>query len=267
MVDFDLTQAASAAQFDRQNDRYGKSHILADTSDVEAALTEVISPPEGHALDVATGGGHTALALARMGWQVTAGDVSSKMLENARRLLADEGFALEAQLFPAEAIPFADDSFDLVTVRLAPHHFSSPEKFVAEVARVLKPGGHFLLIDGTVPNHDPETEAWLHQVEKWRDPSHGRFLSCADWEELMHKNKLTIFSSTLQEKKQPDLEWYFETAATTLENRERVLEAIRTIPIAVRAALRLTQEDGKIIWWWPIIHLIAQKITQQSPML
>jgi ubiquinone/menaquinone biosynthesis C-methylase UbiE len=266
MVDFDLTQAASAAQFDRQSDRYGKSHILADTCDVEAALSGMMRLPEGRALDVATGSGHTALALARMGWQVTAGDVSLKMLENARRLLADEGFALESQLFPAEAIPFADDCFDLVTVRVAPHHFSSPEKFVAEVARVLKPGGHFLLIDATVPDHDPETEEWLHQVEKWRDPSHGRFLSRAAWEELMHKNKLTILSSSIQEKKQPDLEWYFETAATTLENRENVLEAVRTIPSPVREALRLSEENGKIIWWWPIIHLIAQKITQESPM-
>lgn len=260
MSDFDSVQAASAEQFDRQSDRYGKAHILSDTSDVIAPLKGVDLPLQGRALDVATGGGHTALALARMGWRVTAGDVSPRMLENATKLLADEGFTLETHLFPAEEIPFADASFDLVTVRVAPHHFSSPKKFVAEVARVLKPEGYFLLIDGTVPDNDPDTEEWLHQVEKWRDPSHGRFLSRVAWEGLVTANALEIVSSTIHEKKQPDLEWYFETAATTPEHRALVLEAVRTIPSSVRSALRITEEKDKIIWWWPILSLLSRKI-------
>ncbi|MEI6322978.1 MAG: class I SAM-dependent methyltransferase [bacterium] len=259
MSNFDPAQTASAAQFDRQSDRYGKSHILSDTSDVTASLKAVDLPLQGRALDVATGGGHTALALARMGWRVTAGDVSARMLENATMLLGEEGYQLEAHLFPAEEIPFPDGVFDLVTVRVAAHHFSSPEKFVTEVARVLKPEGFFLLIDGTVPYNDPETETWLHHVEQWRDPSHGRFLSRVAWEGLVTANALEIVFSTLHEKKQPDLEWYFETAATTPENRKLVLEAVRTIPDSVRQALRLTEEDGKIVWWWPILHLLARK--------
>ena len=259
MGELDSLQVASADQFNRQSDRYGKSHILADTRDVASALERIVPSPGAHALDVATGGGHTALWLARQGWQVTAGDISERMLENALILLSDEGLELETRLFPAEEIPFPDASFDLVTVRLASHHFSSPERFIAEVTRVLKPGGYFLLIDGTVPDNDPETEAWLHQVEKWRDPSHGRFLSRAAWESLVTGNALTILSSTLHEKKQPDLNWYFETAATSPENRTLVLEAVRTIPSSVRQAMRLTEEEGKIVWYWPILTLLARK--------
>ena len=182
----DTAQAASAAQFDRQSARYGKSHILADTSDVAEALSGLAPSSGGRALDVATGGGHTALRLARMGWTVTAGDVSARMLEGAAKLLRDQGLAMETMLFPAENIPFDDATFDLVTVRVAPHHFSSPAAFVAEASRVLRPGGHFLLIDGTVPDGDDATEEWLHRVEKWRDPSHGRFLSRASWEAARH---------------------------------------------------------------------------------
>ena len=65
----DVKQSASAAQFNRQSDRYGKSHILADTQDVEQGLRGLIVPASGTALDVATGGGHTALWLARHGWK------------------------------------------------------------------------------------------------------------------------------------------------------------------------------------------------------
>ena len=78
---FDAAQTAAAAQFDRQSDRYGRSHILADTSDVAMALDDVAIFPGGRALDVATGGGHTALFLAKRGLEVTAGDIALRMLE------------------------------------------------------------------------------------------------------------------------------------------------------------------------------------------
>jgi ubiquinone/menaquinone biosynthesis C-methylase UbiE len=255
----DIRQEASAEQFNRQSDRYGKSHILADTQDVEHGLRGVIVPPGGAALDVATGGGHTALWLARHGWKVTVGDIAPRMLESAQKLCAEEGFGIETRLFPAEEMPFADGFFDLVTVRVAPHHFSSPQKFVQETARVLNPGGHFLLIDGTVPDDDSETEDWLHRVEKWRDPSHGRFLSRSAWQDLAKEARLKVVRSELHPRKQPELNWYFETAATPKENRQKVLEAVTQASEHVRAALRLGNEGGKIVWWWPMLTLLACK--------
>lgn len=255
----DPTQSASAAQFDRQSDRYGKSHILANTEDVAQALEGVAVPAGGTALDVATGGGHTALWLVRHGWRVTAGDIAPRMLENAQKLCAHAGFSIETRIFPAEAMPFDAGSFDLVTVRVAPHHFSSPAQFIEETARVLKRGGHFLLIDGSIPDEDSETDEWLNQVEKWRDPSHGRLLSRHSWEQLVRPNGMVILRSVLHPFKQPDLEWYFETAATPPENRRKVLEAVRTASPHVRAALRLDNEDGKIVWWWPRLTLLAQR--------
>ncbi len=255
----DSKQSASAAQFNRQSDCYGKSHILADTHDVEQGLRGVSASPGSTALDVATGGGHTALWLARHQWKVTAGDIAPRMLENAQKLCAEAGFRIETRLFPAEDMPFADGSFDLVTVRVAPHHFSSPAKFLPETVRVLRPGGHFLLIDGSVPDNDPETEDWLHRVEKWRDPSHGRFLSRKAWEDLARETGLKVVRSELHTRKQPDLEWYFETAATPGQNREKVLEEVAKSSEHVKAALRLRHEEGKIVWWWPMLTLLASK--------
>ncbi|HVV01341.1 MAG TPA: class I SAM-dependent methyltransferase, partial [Verrucomicrobiae bacterium] len=193
------------------------------------------------------------------GWQVTACDISARMLENAKRLCGDVGFGIETRLAPAEELPFPESSFTLVTSRVAPHHFSSPPRFIAETARVLESGGHFLLIDGSVPDDDPETEEWLHQVEKWRDPSHGRLLARKAWETLVKSAGLEVLHSELLALKQPDLEWYFETAATSAENRERVREAARTASAHVGAALRLGSEDGKTVWWWPRLTLLARK--------
>ena len=55
------------------------------------------------------------------------------------------------------------------------------------------------------------------------------------------------------------LEWYFETAATPEENRARVLEAVDTASDRVKTALRLDREDGKIVWWWPMLTLLARR--------
>ena len=124
---------------------------------------------------------------------------------------------------------------------------------------MLRPQGHFLLIDGSVPENDPETEAWLHHVEKLRDPSHGRFLSRTAWEQLARDAGLTIVRSELQPLKQPDLNWYFQTAATLPDHREQVLEAVRQAPERVRQALQLGTEEGKIVWWWPRLTLLSRK--------
>ena len=115
------------------------------------------------------------------------------------------------------------------------------------------------MIDGSVPDDDPDTEEWLHRVEKWRDPSHGRFLSRKAWEDLVRGAGLEVVRSELHPRKQPDLEWYFETAATSLENREKVLESVRTASEHVRQALQLGNEEGKVVWWWPMLTLLASK--------
>lgn len=258
----DAIQAASAAQFDKQSQHYGKGHILEQTDDIEGALKFIPLKAGWRALDVATGGGHTGLLLATKGCDVTLGDISKNMLERAAKLATERGLRVTTKEFPAEAIPFAEGEFDLVSCRVAPHHFSNPEGFVREVTRVLRPGGYFLLIDGSIEDGRPEAEAWLHQLEKWRDPSHHRFWSDGTWKRWCAAAGLTLVHCELQPFKQPDLEWYFGAAATSPENRAKVREAIRTVPPAVKEFLRLGQEDGKTVWWWQRLVLVARKPAQ-----
>lgn len=258
MQPLDETQRAAREQFDRQSARYGRTHILADTSDVAEALGEIVRDA-GEALDVATGGGHTAVFLARAGWSVTASDLAPGMLDACARLAAESGVTVRTASHPAEELPYADESFDLVTCRVAAHHFSSPSAFVREVARVLRPGGWFLLIDGTVPDGEREAAEWLHAVEKWRDPSHGRFLPPAEWQGLCGEAGLRVERHSLTPLKQPDLEWYFETAGTSPAGREAVRRLVAEAPQAAREAFRLGEEEGRIVWWWPRLALLARK--------
>ena len=104
----------------------------------------------------------------------------------------------------------------------------------------------------------PEAEEWMHQVEKLRDPSHHHFLTPNQWSDLCVQHRLTVQNVALSPFKQPDLNWYFETANTSPENRQRVLDMIATAPESARRLFRLGEEEGKIVWWWQRLTLIAR---------
>jgi ubiquinone/menaquinone biosynthesis C-methylase UbiE len=164
-----------------------------------ARLVDLVAPqPHWRVLDVATGAGHTALALAPHVARVVASDITSEMLAEAAKLAAQRGFAnVETAHGDAAALPFADHSFDLVTCRLAAHHFPDPAAFIAESWRVLKPGGIFALVDNISPDADilpgasreeaERTAADYNGYEKLRDPSHGRCLSLTEWSALLQR--------------------------------------------------------------------------------
>src|SRR3989449_882911 len=137
--------------------------------------------PQQQALDIATGGGHTALAVAPLVAQVTVSDLTPRMLEKAREFLLAQGITnAQFQVADAEQLPFATASFDRVTCRIAAHHFPNVAQSVKEMARVLKRWGLYLLIDGMAPD-DQELDVFDNTVEKWRDSSHGRACTPEEW--------------------------------------------------------------------------------------
>ena len=256
----DEVQLASQGQFDTRADQYGKSHILADTADVDKAVSELKLRPATLALDIATGNGHTAMYLAEKGFQVTAADISTAMLEQAKKLAAEKNLKIDFRVHSAEKLPYPDNTFGLVTCRVAAHHFSSPETFIRESARVLKTYGYLVLIDGTVPDDHIEAHEWMDTLERLRDPSHARFISPNVWRKWCVDAGLTVTKLQVESFKQPDINWYFNVANTPPENRKKVLEMIAKAPSSVRELFKIAQEDGKIIWYWRRVTLVAGKI-------
>jgi ubiquinone/menaquinone biosynthesis C-methylase UbiE len=161
-----------------------------------ALLVELTAPqPAWIALDIATGAGHVALTFAPRLAHVVASDLTPQMLGVARGLARDRAILnMSVAELRAEALPFADATFDLVTCRIAPHHFDDVSRFVAEAARVLRPGGVFGLVDNISPDASimegdaaalSAAAADYNAFEKLRDPSHVRCLTLTEWRELM----------------------------------------------------------------------------------
>lgn len=259
-MNLDPLQQAAQAQFARQSERYGKGHLLSNIEDVIAAAAQIALPPNAQVLDVAAANGHTGLYFASLGHRVTLGDIAQPMLDRARELAVERGLIVETRQHPAETMPYPDDSFDLVTCRMAAHHFASSEAFVRETARVLRPGGWLLLIDNSAEDGNPVADEWIHQVDKTRDPSHVRALNRGTWCNLCVSAGLEVKSAKLAPFKQPDLQWYFDTAATPEEARQKVRGLIAHAPEEARRAFDIVEEPGgNVTWSWPRLTLIARK--------
>jgi ubiquinone/menaquinone biosynthesis C-methylase UbiE len=135
-------------------------------------------------LDLGCGAGHTALAFAPRVAEVVAVDLAEAMLAEGRRLARERGtLNVEFRLGDVEQLALPDSSFDVVTSRFSAHHYPSPEKALAEVVRVLRPGGSFLLVDSVAPEaHGCDT--FLNAIEVIRDPSHVRDHRVSEWQAM-----------------------------------------------------------------------------------
>ena len=151
-------------------------------------------------LDIATGGGHTANAFASLVKKVTAVDLTTEMLIAAENFIKENGHQnVEFVQGDAEKLPFEDESFEIVTCRIAPHHFPNVDLFIKEVYRVLKPKGQFLLNDNVVPEKQ-EFDRFYNTIEKMRDYSHFRAWKKSEWIQKLEESGLEIFERHRFEK-------------------------------------------------------------------
>jgi ubiquinone/menaquinone biosynthesis C-methylase UbiE len=184
-VSSDDVKAQARERFGQYAQNYVTSDIHATGADLERLL-EVANPQsDWRGLDVATGGGHTALKFAPRVRHMVATDFGFTMLEAARANVLRQNVAnMTFAAADAEALPFLDNSFDLVTCRVAIHHFPDAYRFMLEAARVLKPGGLLAVQDHMQPE-DKRALDYLESFERLRDPSHHRAYSESEWRGLL----------------------------------------------------------------------------------
>lgn len=180
-----ITKSDTARQFGKQAALYASSAGHAAGADLSIVVQLLQAQPSWRVLDVATGAGHTAAAVAPLVSSVVATDLTPEMVQQAAKLFATRSLSnASAEVHDVEALNFPDASFDAVTCRIAPHHFLDIRKACSEIARVLKQGGVFVLEDNVAPS-SPRFDAWVNTVERLRDPTHIRSYTVAQWREML----------------------------------------------------------------------------------
>jgi ubiquinone/menaquinone biosynthesis C-methylase UbiE len=184
-------------------------------------VREFVEPRgDERALDVGTGAGALALALAPLVREVVGLDPVPELLELARaRALPNTEF-VEGD---GAALPFLDSEFDLAGTLRTLHHVARPERVVAELARVTRRGGRALVVDQLAPA-DPAACAALHEFETARDPSHARLLADDELRELFAANELSVLRERRDDERR-ELPAYLDLAGCE-GNRRAQAEAL-----------------------------------------
>jgi SAM-dependent methyltransferase len=203
----DRQKAQVQAQFGQSAQDYVTSAGHAGGEDLERLVAWGRRCCALRVLDVATGGGHTALAFAAFTPAVVAIDLTPPMLEAARGFVLGKGAAnVRFLASDVEFLPFLNASFGVVTCRTAAHHFPAILPALREVARVLRPGGSLLLQD-ILGHDDRELAAFILEVEKRRDPSHVRSLPRREWAAFLKAAGMTVIDEGMVSKVRLWEEW------------------------------------------------------------
>ncbi|HEY2938817.1 MAG TPA: class I SAM-dependent methyltransferase, partial [Gaiellaceae bacterium] len=163
--------------------RFGETaELVAQQQDRRTAATQerlrhlLTLTGEERALDIGTGAGALAIALAPLVREVIGIDIVPELLEEGRKRAPANVELVEAD---ATALPYERGSFDLVCTARTLHHVPRPELALAEMNRLLRPGGTMLVADQLAPV-DSLAAIELNRFERARDPSTTRILADVD---------------------------------------------------------------------------------------
>ncbi|MSQ15477.1 MAG: methyltransferase domain-containing protein [Dehalococcoidia bacterium] len=247
-------------QYSRQAEYYTRSTAHSAGETLGLVVEWAQSRPDHKALDIATGTGFTAFALAPRVAYVVGYDLTAEMLGQAKiirsqRGLTNVGFVQGV----AETLPFGDGSFDIVVCRTAPHHFQSIDSFMAESRRVVKSGGQVIVVDTSVPG-DPVVDEWQNMVELMRDPSHVKNLSIDQWQALFKKHRLEIDNSSKAYRTPLEFWDWVERSGTASDTVKELHNMFLGALPAVKDAFHIEERDGKIHFSWVVAALSGRKL-------
>lgn len=204
----------SGSRFDRTAERYAAAAARKDWT----RFIDLCRPqPDDRALDVAAGPGMLSAALAPSVSQVTALDASAALLEHAPA-------GVTRVVGSAEAMPFEDGSFDLVTIVNSLHHVPEMEATLREMVRVLAPGGRIAVQD-YLADDDPATAERWEEVERLRDADHRRLPRRGEVATVLARDGLRL-EEEREWRSTWDLEQWLEMAATPEQARDRIRQLV-----------------------------------------
>ncbi|MEB1809216.1 MAG: class I SAM-dependent methyltransferase [Bacillaceae bacterium] len=213
-------------QFNETSDGYLTSNVHAKGKDL-GWIGELVSRRKREkALDVATGAGHTALLLSKLVQEVVAVDLTPNMLKLAESQAKKNGCDnISFAIGDVEKLPFKDEEFEIVTCRIAAHHFPNLKQAIKEMHRVLANDGSLIIVDNFIPDNSGKQNR-INTIEKLRDPSHHECISLTKWEELFHTVGFKDIVCHKTWTSSMDVNEWIDRAKPSEDNREKIYELI-----------------------------------------
>jgi ubiquinone/menaquinone biosynthesis C-methylase UbiE len=236
-------EAEAKRIFGERAARYTSSAAHADPQ-VLARVVELAAPqPDWLVLDVATGTGHTAFALAGHVHAVIGIDLTVEMLRESKQLRAARNVSNVAfGLADVHHLPFPSQTFHLVTCRCAAHHFSRIGQALGEMRRVLRTGGRLVIDDRSVPEDD-FVDTCMNRLDRYHDESHVREYRPSEWQKLLEGSGFAVEVVESYVRHRPLTALTKDVSAGHVRRIQEVLDELTSDQ---RTALNLREVDGEL---------------------
>ncbi len=212
-------------EFTRQADAFAAAPVITDAERL-ARLVQAINPPaDSRALEIATGPGHVAMALAARYREVIGVDLTPAPIAIANRLSRERGLTnVQFQVGEADRLSFGDAEFDVVVCRFAFHHFQNPTAILAQMVRVCRAGG-VVAVEDLYASENPARAAYWNRVERLRDSSHTSALPLSELAAMMGRADLDI-ESVYSDRIESKVEDWLASAQTRADSAAEVRQLI-----------------------------------------
>lgn len=222
-------------------------HNQALTHDAQWLFQSLRCSPQDRLLDVGAGTGHAARSLAGRVGVAVAVDLTPEMLQAGKASADEQGLANVIFVRgDALALPFLDQSFDVVISRFAAHHIEQPDVQLAEMTRCLVPGGRIGFAD-IIADEDPQVALTQDRLERMRDPSHTRTLPISEIVAEMQAlglDQITVESRAVEH----DVDSWLARAGTPNQIADSVRGELRAeIAGGAPTGLRPLQRDDQLL--------------------
>jgi ubiquinone/menaquinone biosynthesis C-methylase UbiE len=242
------------AQFSKQAGAYTAIAAHSDALEKLVRLSEVNKTDT--VLDIACGSGIVACAFAEHARQVTGIDITSRMIEEAKKLQQKKGLHnLQWHIGEVQSLPYDNGSFSIVVSRFGFHHFPEPATVLAEMRRVCKKGGRVLVVDVALPVDKVDA---YNRMEKLRDPSHTAALTHEEFIQLFEQAGLTNLqydSYRMPIELEEQLTASFPQEGKKAQLKEMILQDVGVNALGIDAK----EINGQIFIHYPVAVFTARK--------
>ncbi|GLS47089.1 class I SAM-dependent methyltransferase [Methylobacterium brachythecii] len=227
-------EANVTGQFEARAADYVTSAAHAAGDDLAQLADLARASPDAAALDLGCGGGHATYAIAPHVRSVTAFDLSPAMLSAVSEEAGRRGLSnIRTEQGTVQALPFRDESFDLVVSRFSAHHWTDLVAALTEARRVLSPRGRLVMIDTAAPEN-PLLDTHLQSWELLRDPSHGHNYAPSQWRAMLARAGFVPGRETLRRLRLDFASWIARMGTPEADTaairrlQQRAPESVRT---------------------------------------
>jgi SAM-dependent methyltransferase len=236
------------SQFDLRSSSFERSVFWVTDPALIAAHTRLAGKPTGKSLELCCGTGAVSRGLKAAGWDVMGVDISEGMVKEASKYIP-------AQVADVAKLPFADHSFDLVVMRQAYFLLDDGPATLKEVARVLKPGGKFIL-SHLVPFSEIDSEH-LKLVHTTKQAQMRKFYTSENLrQELESANFSVVAQDSVVVRESVSL-WMQEAPELSEDTRRAVCDLVVRAPAEYRQLRRVEVVNGEIMEDWNFVLLLA----------